>query len=135
MAARFVEFPMAMAEKWVATFDGRSVGVQRAFDPDAAIHTLRIEWDFVASVFEVVWQGGELEHSELAQAWHTVWKEMGKTLGSAPHVFDVEEDWWRNLNQLDDPPFTTSQASAATAYQLDTYPPLDQPDADAGPTG
>lgn len=126
VAARFVEVPRALALQWIAAFDGVSAVPQRAFDPALPTRTVRIEWDYVASAFEVAWQGGELERSALAAAWQVVWKELGTALGRLPEALDIEEDWRLNLNHIDEPPFTTSRRSTTTAYQLDTYPPLGQ---------
>lgn len=126
VAARFVEVPRALALQWIAAFDDIPAVPQRVFDPASPTRTLRIAWDYVASAFEVVWQGGELERSALATAWQAVWKELGTALGRLPEALDIEEDWRLDLNQIDEPPFTTSRLSTNTAYQLDSYPPLGQ---------
>lgn len=126
VSARFVEVPKPKALKWVTAFDGHSVAPQRALDNTAPIRTLRVEWDYVASTFELTWQGGETERSGLASTWHTVWEELGLALSKFPEALDIEEDWHVNLDELDEPPLTTGRVSNITGYQFNIYPPIEK---------
>lgn len=126
IAARFVEVPMAKALQWIATFDNLPVKPQRSSEASAPIRSVRVEWDYASSAFELRWQGGELERSSICQAWHVIWNEMGVALESLPQSLDIEEDWRLDLTRLDDPPFTTDSSSSATAYNLEAYPPLER---------
>lgn len=92
---RFVQMPIAPVRQWISTFDGLQTSVQvlPRLNDNLPICSLRVEVDYVHSVFEKTWQVIPGELDELTNIWLKIWQEMEKALQTYPRVTNMKESF------------------------------------------
>lgn len=96
MPARFVQVPVEQVRTWLGDFEGISVALAPARDggPGVPIRRLRIEWDYLAGIFERVWQVEDSHYASLNRRWNSVWAQMTTALEAASVITNLDEDFW-----------------------------------------
>lgn len=95
LPARFVIMPLKRLDLWLAEFADIVVSVSTKSEKDETvdIRKLRIELDYIASIFEKVWQVRDSAHAVLNKKWSGVWDQMTEQLKNGPALSDLSENF------------------------------------------
>jgi hypothetical protein len=96
LPARFVKISTRRLRSWLFEINGMSVKVSgvNAIDSKVdVVRKIRVEQDYVACVFEKVWQAEDRNHAILNNKWRKIWTGFSRALKTAPIIDKFTENF------------------------------------------